>query len=330
MVLVQSLHVDRQGLLSRLILALPLLVNYRYLPRPRRFALGVGACMLGTAFYGGVLGTTVHEERNFFGVVRVARDATGRFMQIAHGTTVHGSQSLDPARRRQPLVYYTRSGPLGQVFEAFRGRDFTDSRTRQVGVIGLGAGTMAPYAQPGEEWTYYEINPAVVAIARDPRYFSYLSDAFPDGAHLRIVVGDARLRLNDAKDGTYDMLIVDAFSSDSIPVHLVTREAFALYKSKLAPGGLLVTHISSRYLRLEPAFANLARDAGLVSRMRSDKDVPDELLDLGKSASQWAAFAANEAALGSLAKDERWVPMRGNGAGVWTDDFSDLLSVFDW
>jgi hypothetical protein len=326
---VQSVAIARAGLVARLILALPLFLNYRSLTRPRRFALGVGACMLGTAFYGGVLGTTVHEERNFFGVLRVTRDATGRFLQIVHGTTVHGSQSLDPERRRQPLVYYTRSGPLGQVFDAFRGLDFTDSRSRQVGVIGLGAGTMAPYARPGEEWTYYEIDPAVVAIARDPRYFTYLADAFPDPSHLKIVVGDARLRLREATDGLYDMLIVDAFSSDSIPAHLMTREAFALYRAKLAPGGLLVAHISNRYLDLELAFGNLARDSGLVARVRRDKEVPEQLIDLGKSPSQWAAFAASEAELGSLARDERWVPMRVSRGRVWTDDFSDLVSVLE-
>ncbi|MEO8874125.1 MAG: fused MFS/spermidine synthase, partial [Polyangiaceae bacterium] len=327
----RSLHVARTGVTFKLLIAAPILISYAFIQRPLRFALCIGACLLGGPLFGGILGTTIHVERNFFGVVRVTIDDTGKFVQIAHGTTIHGAQNRDPALRRVPLTYYTTTGPVGQVFKAFRSTaPAAPAPLRQVAVIGLGAGTMAPYRRPNEAWTYFEIDPAVISIAENPEYFTYLSDAFPDREHLNIVLGDARLKLHDAPDHGYDLLVVDAFSSDSIPAHLLTREAIALYFSKLTPHGLLIVHISNRYLDLEPVFANLARDAGLVSRIRNDLLVQDDELAQGKTPSQWVVLTTTEANLATLADDVRWVPMRTNDARVWTDDFSNLLSVYKW
>ncbi|MEO7111344.1 MAG: fused MFS/spermidine synthase, partial [Polyangiaceae bacterium] len=323
----RAVHSDRAGVAIKMLVAAPLFINYGFLKRPRRFALGVGACLIGGSLFGGILGTTVHVERNFFGVVRVTHDDAGKYVQIAHGTTLHGAQSRDPARRRDPLVYYSRTGPLGQVFDAFRAMG---SGPKEVGVIGLGAGTMAPYRQPNETWTYYEIDPAVISIAENPAYFTYLTDAFPDRDHLRIVLGDARLRMHDAPDHQYDLIVVDAFSSDSIPAHLLTREAIALYVSKLAADGFIAVHISNRYLDLEPVFGNLAKDAKLASRTRRDFDVPQAELDAGKAMSQWLVLAPDVAHLGTIQDDARWVETRTSSQPVWTDDFSNLLSVYRW
>ncbi len=324
----RALHVSRAGMTFRLLIGLPVFLNYPFLHRPIRFGLGIGACFIGGSLFGGVLGTTIHVERNFFGVVRVTHNDSGELVQIAHGTTIHGAQSLDPAKHRVPLTYYTVSGPLGQVFSAFR--TMANGAPRNVAVVGLGAGTMAPYRRANEKWTYYEIDPIVISIAKDPRYFTYLTDAFPNGEGLDMIVGDARLKLHDAQDQNYDLLVVDAFSSDSIPAHLLTREAIQLYRQKLKQGGLLVVHISNRYLDLEPVFENLARDQSMVARIRRDMEVDRAELNAGKTPSEWLVLAPDEASLGTLAADERWVPMMTTNAPVWTDDFSNLLGVFKW
>jgi hypothetical protein len=323
-------HVDRSGATFKMLIGVPIFINYAFFKHSLRFALGVGACLIGGSLFGGILGTTVHVERNFFGVVRVTNDDTGKLVQIAHGTTIHGAQFRDPARRREPLIYYTPQGPLGQVFDSLHAIHPDGSPKASVAVIGLGAGTMAPYRKPNETWTYYEIDPAVISIAQNPAYFTYLTDAFPDHENLKIILGDARLRLHDAPDRAYDMLVVDAFSSDAIPAHLLTREAIALYRSKLADDGFMVVHISNRYLDLEPVFGNLARDAGLVGRIRHDFDVSDEEILGGRSRSVWLVLAPNEANLGPILHDARWVALRTGNMPVWTDDFSNLLSVYKW
>ena len=266
-----ALHLDPSGHVFPLVFIAPIFLTYAQLHHPRRFALGIAALLVGGAGYDASVGKTLHLERNFFGVARVTRDFGGRFTQIAHGNTIHGRQWQDPARRLEPTAYYTRQGPLGQVFAELAARETRDGRTGHVGIVGLGAGGMAPYALPAERWTFYEINPAVVAIAENPAYFTFLRDVFAGSPRLSVVLGDARIRLGDADDGTYDMLVVDAFSSDAIPAHLLTREAIALYRRKLTPGGLLVVHISNRYLNLAPVLANLATDAGLTGYLRSDQ-----------------------------------------------------------
>jgi hypothetical protein len=194
--------------------------------------------------------------------------------------------------------------------------------------VGLGAGAMACYLQPGESLTYYEIDPTVKRIASDPRYFTFLSQCAPNA---QIVLGDARLKLRAAKDGSYDLIVLDAFSGDSIPMHLVTREAFALYIRKLAPGGMLAFHISNLYLRLDPTLGALTQDAGLACLMADDTGIPQPMIDAGKFPSKWMVMARNQADFGALATDPRWktvvVPP---GTQVWTDDYSNLLRVIKW
>ncbi len=254
---------------------------------------------------------------------RVEVDSSGRYHLLFNGRTLHGIQSLDPARRREPLVYYERTGPVGQVLFEY-GRKSPET----IGVVGLGAGTLACYAQPGQQWTFFEIDPTVLKLASDARFFTYLSAS---AAPARVVLGDARLSLVDEPDRQFDLLILDAYSSDAIPVHLVTREALALYLRKLAPGGRLAFHISNVHLDLEPVLADLARNAGIACLTREDADVTPQEMASGKAASTWLAMARNEGDLAALVRDARWRPSRGRDHPViWTDDYSSLLSILRW
>jgi spermidine synthase len=257
-------------------------------------------------------------ERTFFGRYKVVEyHYRGDFHVLRHGSTLHGAQSLLPERRREPLTYYLRSGPLGAVFAATADRD----GRRRVAVVGLGTGTTAAYGRPGEDWTFYEIE----RIARDTAYFSYLTDS---QARTRVVLGDARLSLAGETDRTYDLILLDAFSSDAIPVHLMTREAVDTYLARLAPRGLIVFHVSNRYLDLEPVVAALARDRGLVARAGQG---PQGARGTYESVSTWIALARTEADLGPLMADASWwQPRLRRGVGTWTDDYSSLLTVFDW
>jgi hypothetical protein len=316
----RGLRSDPTSFLSRVLVSAPFLFAHGQLGRPRRYALLIGAGLAASALFSGVSGRTIVSLRNFYGVVRVTRDEAGKFIQLVHGNTVHGRQHTDPALRDVPLDYYGRHGPVGSVFASCaHGR---------VGVIGLGSGVMAAYAKPGEAWTFYEINPAVTRLALDPQYFTYLADHFPGGENLTILEGDARLRLHEAADHAFDVLALDAFSSDAIPAHLLTREALALYLSKLSEHGCLAAHISNRYLDLHPVFANLARDAGLVVRSWDSGELGPEAIAAGEAASQWVVLARREEDLGAIVNDGRWRKLESSGGRVWTDDFSNLLGVY--
>ena len=171
------------------------------------------------------------------------------------------------------------------MFSVVHGRSRDDAAS---GVVGLGAGSIACYRQPGQAWTFYEIDPAVAEIASDPKYFTYLQECAPEA---RIILGDGRRSLSTAAPAEYDLLILDAFSSDAVPVHLVTREAMSLYLEKLAPGGLLVFNITNRHLDLQTVIGNLAEDAGLTTRVQHDLSIDPRDAGRGKMASQWAIVA---------------------------------------
>jgi len=306
-----------------LMAGIPAVVCYFFVDRPLRFALGLGAIMVAGIFYTGAQGKIIYLERNFFGVVRVTLDRDGEYRQVVHGNTIHGRQSLDPARRHEPLAYFHRSGPIGKAFAFFN----PSHPTARVGVIGLGAGSLACYAQPKQHWTFYEIDPAVEYIAT--HYFTFLEDC--KAGTPEVILGDARLRLQEADDGYYDMIVLDAFSSDVVPIHLLTREALQLYLSKLNPVGILCFHCSSRYLELKPVLANLARDAGLICIAREDLNVTEPEKKEGKEPSQWVMMAWPGTDLDMLTKRGLWERMPGQeSVRVWTDDYSNILQVFKW
>ncbi len=291
--------------------------------RPLRFGLGVAALFSALAL-GTQSGDMLLRLRNFYGQLTVMAQEAPPTHVLLHGTTTHGMQSLDPAHRLDPLSYYHHEGPLGHLFADLEGR----RPLQRVGVVGLGTGTVACYGRSDEHWTFFEINPAVVGIARDPRLFTFLRDC---PARPEIVLGDARLSLARQADDSFDLIVLDAFNSDAIPVHLVTEEAVALYLTKLRRGGLLVFHISNRYLDLAPVLGNIAARRGLTARIYLDAADSDDTGDPRpdpKDASDWVVMGREATDLSPLAGTPKWTRLAGKARlGVWTDDYSNLLSV---
>ena len=266
----------------------------------------------------GIQGTSLHSERTFFGTLQVRELDEGTQRVLMHGTTTHGQQNVSPGLRRVPLSYYARSGPVGDVF-AVHGREATD-----VGVIGLGVGTLAAYGRPDQRFTFFELDPAVVAVARNSSYFTYLQDSRAD---VRVVVGDGRLATERESDGGFDLFVVDAFSSDVIPTHLLTREALALYTRKVSADGLIAFNLSSRYFDLAPVVAASAADLGLTAVQRIDL-TPGTGAERGKHGSLWVAVARQRSAVAPLLATGRW--RTAEPGRSWTDAFSNQLSSLIW
>ena len=197
-------------------------------------------------------------------------------------------------------------------------------------MVGLGVGSLAAYGHRGQELTFFEIDPAVEQIARDDHYFTFLRDC---PAKVNVVLGDARLALAREADSRFALIVIDAFSGDAVPVHLLTREALSMYRGKLAPGGVIAFHISNSYLRLGPVIGNLADAAGLVGLEQNDAYLSPEsgTSTVGKTPSHWIVVAEDRESFGELNRDSRWRPLvPDKKVSLWTDDFSNLLEVFEW
>jgi SAM-dependent methyltransferase len=253
-------------------------------------------------------------DRSFFGVVGVYRDRDAT--TLLHGTTVHGQQWLDPARRNDPSSYYARSGPIGDLFAAFDEAHPTGGAIR---VAGLGAGSLAAFTRAGDRMVFYEIDPIVAEVAANTRYFTYLADA-PGAIEVRI--GDGRLLLGREPDGTLDLVILDAFSSDSIPIHLITEEALADAARALRPDGLLVVHVSNRYYDLGPVVAASADRLGLAILERQYAPAPEDQA-AGAGISHWMVLGRSAGQLAPFV-DRGWL-RPGVADQPFTDDFADLL-----
>ncbi len=309
-----------------LVLALPLILAHMTSQRPLRFALALAAIWLAVSLNPSDEGTLLFRQRNFFGTLRVTYDASGPFHRLYHGTTLHGLQFSTPERCDEPLAYYHRLGPCGAVMA----RHEQQPAGKRVAVIGLGIGATLAYARPDEDWTLYEIDPDVVQVARNTPWFSHWRRS--PARSIRLVVGDARIGLQQAHVGEFGLIILDAFSSDSVPVHLLTREALQLYLSRLAPGGLLAANISSWSMDLSRVMAGLAADAGLVCLNWCDNQVlPESPATEGKYPSSWVMLARQENDLGVLLHDPRWrrlLPLKKNAP--WTDSYSNILDVLNW
>jgi SAM-dependent methyltransferase len=261
--------------------------------------------------------------RSFFGIYAIGPGAHNSRM-LVHGTTLHGIENLgSPERERMLTTYYA---PRSGVGLAMRSVPALYGPNARVAVVGLGAGTLSCYARPGQSWTFYEIDPAVVQIARDPSRFAFLTLCNPDA---RIKIGDARLLIEREPTASADVLVVDAFSSDSVPMHLLTREAFADYRRMLAPGGLLMVHISNRYLDLRPVVAASARSGGWSASLRRYR--PDaEGFALNETGSDWIALSPSHELEDRLVmgSGETWLPLRPRpGFAAWTDDHSSVLPL---
>ncbi len=283
---------------------------------------GVGL-LVGSLVYATLQGTSrdrvVFAERSFFGVHQVLEDVPPTRHRLRHGSTFHGVQLLTARDGCEPTTYFHSSGPIGQVFQTL------GPRASRVAVIGLGSGTMACYGLPGSRWTFYEIDPVVERIARDQELFTFLAHSPAD---VEVVLGDGRLTLGDAPLDTYDVIVMDAFSSDAVPMHLLTEEFVRLSLARTRRDGLLLFNISNRYLDLEPVLTATGERLGLSAYTQLDTQVTADQQAVGKTASRWLMMARDES-IGRLADDRRWRPGRA-GPASWTDDFSNIFDAVAW
>lgn len=307
------------ALFARAAIAVGAVVAFSRKDRPIGFALCIGAVLIGAIFAVHQSDTLVR-ARSFFGAYRVAE--ANSFRLLMHGTTIHGAQHLEAKRRDEPSTYYAKDGPIAEII----GRIQAENPAPTIGVVGLGAGSLACYRRPADTWRYYEIDPLVVRLASDPRYFTFLQDC---AGQTPIVVGDARLTLAGEPDGLFSLLVIDAFTSDSIPVHLLTSEALSLYVDKLTPGGIVVVHISNRHLDLEPVLARGAAVLGLVGR--SGRKIETSADRISSSASIWIALARDDSVFQRLGVDPRWKALpAADGGRPWTDAYSDVIGAIRW
>jgi spermidine synthase len=260
--------------------------------------------------------------RSFFGIYTIGEGRDVR--RLVHGTTTHGTQNLgSPEREKMPTTYYVQGSGVGQALLAAPRLFGPQAR---IDVVGLGAGTLACYARPGQRWTFYEIDPAIARIAADPSNFTFVQRCLPNPP---VVIGDARLTLARAPAGSADVLVIDAFSSDAIPMHLMTSEAFDVYRRRLAPNGILLVHISNRYLHLEPVVAAAAARGRWAARMR-DYSPSYEADQDGATRSVWIALSHSPQTLGRLvaADPAGWRPLQPRrGFAGWSDDHASLLPL---
>ena len=289
--------------------------------RPVSFAgLAIAGLMLTTFWRPGM--APIETARSFFGVHTVVDLADGRARLLFHGNTMHGAERLrnddgTPVEGApQPQSYYYPGSPLAEGVAAIRSARSSFGR---VAVVGLGTGTLACLRRGAENWTFFEIDPEVIRIASNPTLFTFLSRCAPKAS---LVLGDARLTLHASLD-RYDLIVLDAFSSDSIPVHLLTREAIAGYVSKLAPHGVILVHISNRHLDLAPIIANIAQSQGLIALFKEGHPVGDVMTTL-RTASRVVMLARTPDDVGKAAR--HWAAMSPDPASaLWTDDYSNLL-----
>jgi hypothetical protein len=326
----------------RLTLALiPCLLALTFVRRPLRFALALAVLFAIGWKQSWIEGTVIYRDRTFFGMLHVIEHdgptvllpgAAGRVQprmrcrSFVHGTTRHGTQGLSEELRRVPTSYFHRTNPIGQLFAAYGAQGLLNN----IAVIGLGVGTLAAYGEPGRSMHFYEIDPEIVRLARDPSMFTFLQDS---RANLSFTIGDGRLEIAKAPDGSFGLIVLDAFSSDAVPVHLLTREAIALYLRKLRPGGVLAFNITNANLDLSPILDALTADGGLAGLIQEGRIENQEQLLEGKDPSKWAVIAKDRAALAPLEYDARWRSLPSQPGRtpdpryVWTDDFSSLFTV---
>ncbi len=291
--------------------------------RPIGFALALLTLVLAARPFAETKTKEIWASRSFFGVLRVTEKEGAR--KLANGSTLHGEQSLDPSKQGFPSSYYHLKGPAGDVLGPLPAPTDPTSAPRRVGVIGLGAGELAAYARKGDSWTFFELSPDVVEVAR--KQFSFLTDAEARGVPLAIEVGDARVRIESGPGDRFDVLVLDAFSSDAIPVHLLTREALGAYKRALAADGVLLLHLSNRHLVLPPVVAGVAHAAGMTTTYRADTKAGFD--EVHKAAATWAVVSSGtEARERLVAMGNGWTPLEPTrGQAVWTDDYANLLGA---
>ncbi len=310
--------------------ALILLAGLTYSVRHSPLGLGslTGVILIFALGLHSLASNTLYQERSFFGVLSVRETVIAdenqkpeKVHELYHGTTKHGAERLTPANILTPLTYYSRPGPIGQLFAEFDG----ENQNWHIGSVGLGAGALACYAKEQQKWSFYEIDPLVVEVAENPAWFHYLERC---NRKASMIVGDARLSLNKEADKSFDLLIMDAFSSDAVPTHLLTREAMQLYFAKLKDDGLLAFHITNRHLALKKVLANHVKDlhfSGLLQEFSPDNAAPLVV------ATDWVVISKQPQRLERLRQSRlgHWqeLPLTF-GLQPWTDDFTHIIGIW--
>ncbi len=301
---------------------------YAFRSRPLSLALLTGVILFFTLGIQNLISNNIYKQRSFFGVLSVRqsvlineKNQPEKYHELFHGTTKHGAQRLASHLQTTPQTYYSRPGPMGQLFKVFDG----ENQNWEIGAVGLGAGALACYAKNQQHWTYYEIDPLVIEIAKNSDYFTYLKRCSKNSTFK---VGDARLSLADEHNQQFDLLIMDAFSSDSVPTHLLTREAMELYFTKLKPNGILTFHITNRHLELKKVISDHVKHlklAALIQEFKPQKEIPLVI------ATDWVVMAK---------KAETLEPLRQSRLGnwqklplyfdikPWTDDFTNIIGIW--
>ena len=307
---------------------------------PRRFVPCYALLLLGYPFIHVNHDVTL-KQRGFFGVNEIA--TVGEFRTLINGRTQHGMQRIEETENPLPLSYYHPDGPVGDLF-----RQFGDQQNR-IGVVGLGVGTIAAYGQANQQLDFYEIDPIVYQMASDENYFSYLSSARSD---VEVILGDARVQLDarrkrmsrltnvawrpnsnetQTKNRLYGMMILDAFGSDSVPIHLLTEEAVELYLDSLDENGLLAIHISSKFMNFIPVGAALSQHFGLHSAVRTDAQLTQADRQSGRSASRYMIFSRDKETIDRfLDLENGWQPLKSDRPVHWTDEHANILDVMIW
>ena len=305
-----------------LVFALPLLLSLFLEKNSAALAVSLVLVMLSSVLLVPLWGRVELRRRNFFGTLSVLRDDTRGLVKLFHGTTQHGIERKGDGFDGIPMAYYHPSGPCGVMFRAM----YQDERPRSVALIGLGIGSQLAYARPQDRWTIFEIDPDVVDIATDGRFFSYWGRC---SAEKHLVSGDGRIQLTAEADKSFDLLIVDAFNSDAIPLHLLTREAFTLYLSKLRPEGMLALHVTNRNVDLIGQLSHQASALGLSAFSMVDTDDAME----GKFASHWVILSRGDLAPLTRYLSQNisaWFLPKMPDPRPWRDDWNNLISVIRW
>jgi hypothetical protein len=287
--------------------------------RPIGFALCVAAALAG-AFFATRQADILWRGRSFFGAYRI-EDTRDGFRLLYHGTTIHGAEWIDASKRRVPATYYAPDSPASEIIERYRDA----YGLKKVGIVGLGVGSLACYRAPGEHWRFYEIDPLMVWIATASGYFHFLSDCAEKQA---VIVADGRLGLRNSAD-SFELLIIDAFTSDAIPIHLLTAEAVQVYLDRLAPQGVLVLHVSNRHVDLAPLIARHVAERGLSARIAYKTSTAKHYASL---ASSWIALARHAETFDALHLSASWSPLPPlRDKPAWTDNASNIVQVIkEW
>ncbi len=303
-------------------------LTYAFRNKPVTLSLLTGVIIVFTMGLHHLLTNTLYQKRTFFGVHSVResilineQNKPEKYHELFHGTTKHGAERLSAKYLTTPLTYYSRQGPIGQLFKTYD----TKNQDWVIGAVGLGAGALACYSKPNQNWSFFEIDPTVIEIAKNPNYFKYLELC---GKNIPMIIGDARLSLQKEPQDKFDLLIMDAFSSDSVPTHLLTQEAMRLYFNKLKPNGILAFHITNRHLALKKVLSDHAKQlnfSALIQEFKPKSKIPlvvaTDWVIMAKSKDSLAPLLQNR--LGNWEKLPLYFDMK-----PWTDDFTNIISIW--